>query len=141
MSSATHQVKVLGKADKVVTLRLTMLNPDVDQFCVAPNCALQILWDKAHASNRPSPLAEAISSQNRLDAEWLRHNTARFIESVNELGTENDPMPSGVSFDELRRRGAVPQATIEVGVTDPRWIAHIRRGSIWETAPFDAAWT
>jgi hypothetical protein len=136
----TQSVKVLEKKDRNVRLRLYLLIPEVTQFCVTKNCALQILWDKAHpAVGRSSPLGDAITADNRRDARWLLANQDRFIESVCLLETANYPASSDLIFSNYPYNLKVlPQATIEIVVTDKRWIAHLRRGASWGTVPLDA---
>jgi hypothetical protein len=138
--SATHKVKVLEKTDRTVKLRLSTLIPEVPEVCLAPNCALQILWDKAHPDfGKQGPLADAMSEGNRLDAHWLLEHQDQFIESVTLLETANYPVPPEQEFVEMRKKGVLPEATIEIRVTDEKWIAHLRRGATWDTAPFDAS--
>jgi hypothetical protein len=136
----THHVEVLEKKGNIIKIRMYILIPEITQFCVSNNCALQIIWDKAHpAFGKNTPISEAISAENRLDFRWLRDNADRFIESVKLLETFNYPAPPSLNFGEHRYDlSALPQATIEIRVSDKRWISHVRRGSSWDSVPVDA---
>jgi hypothetical protein len=140
MSAVTHFVEVLDKQDRVVRLRLYIVHPDEDWFCVAKNCALQILWDQVHpAFGVQSALGDVMSVNDRLSARWLLENQDRFIASATLLETKNYPASPRLNFNKhMKNKRALPQGIVEIEVTDPKWVEQVQPGDTWETSPFDA---
>jgi hypothetical protein len=134
----TYHIKALQKKRKKLRMRLHLLIPEIDDFCYAKNCVLQILWDKAHpAFGLNCPLNQAMSQSQRQDPRWLMAHQSSFVEAVSLLDTANYPAESDAVFAEQDTR-KLPQATIEVFVTDEKWIEHIRAGDEWDSVPVDA---
>lgn len=79
-----------------------------------------------------------------LNEDFVQENSSRFIKSVNIKDLKN--YPRDVNFDEMsedefdaywENEEGLPQATLVIQVTDPKWIAHLESGMEWETAAYD----
>jgi hypothetical protein len=137
--SAVYSAEVVERRGGKVKIRLYIVHPDENSFCVKKNCVLQLLWDQVHpALGLKSKLGEEMSASHRLDARWVLDNQDRFIASVKLLGTENYPAPPGFSFAEhLKTKKGLPQALVEVEAADEKWVKHMKKGQTWDTAPYD----
>lgn len=134
----TYHIKALKKNRNKLRLRLHILIPEIEEFCYAKNCVLQILWDKAHpAFGLKCSLNQAMSQSQRQDPQWLMTHGSRFVEAVSLLDTANYPAASDSVFAEQDVR-KLPQATIDAFVTDEKWIEHIRAGDEWDSVAVDA---
>jgi len=141
MSAETHVAELLEKEGTRARVRLAIVHADERVICVEKNCALQLLWDAAHPDVvGPCPLNEAMSIENRLDFKWLLENEDRFIESVAMVDSNNYPVPDDMDIAAMRRlqKSDLPHATLDVLVTDQKWIAHLNKGEPWDTALADA---
>jgi hypothetical protein len=137
MSAANVHVRALDKSGERLTLRLMLIKPDVPDFCTTGACVVQMLWDKADAPpRRPAPILDAVSQAQRLDPAWLRRHQFDFVESVTLGKTDNYPAPVAPGGQPVP---SLPQAVLEVTLTDSKWMAHVNKGSEWTSAPFDAA--
>jgi hypothetical protein len=138
--SETHVVQLVEKSGALARVTLFIVHPDERTICIEKNCALQLLWDAARADLvSPCPLNKAMSVENRLDASWLLDNQDRFIASVKMVGSKNYPVPADLDIAETREdRANLPQATLDIVVTDAKWIVQLRTGMTWDTALFDA---
>jgi hypothetical protein len=139
MSAAVYWAEVVEKRGRKVKIRLYIVHADETRFCIKKNCALQLLWEQVHPVHRlKSALGDEMSMENRLDVNWVLVNEDRFIAGVTLLETKNYPAPPGFSFNEhLKKKKGLPQAVIEVEVTDAKWIKHMKKGQTWNTAPYD----
>jgi len=139
MSAAVYSVEVLDRKGRIVRLRLYIVHPDEHDFCLARNCALQILWDQVNPSHHiESRLGEAMSEENRLDPYWVVVNERRFIKRVKLIETKNHPVPEDFSFGKhLKKKSGLPQAVVEIEAADEKWVEHIKKGQTWDTAPYD----
>lgn len=111
------------------------------------------------------PLGDAIQLEQTHDDAFLDANVDRYIAHVQLGNLRNAPLDVEALRDDIDRqltaRGVrredkpvwrdawseqwdafwsdpnrLPTATYEIDVTDPRWIAHLERGSAWESAAF-----
>lgn len=111
------------------------------------------------------PLGEAVQLEQTFEDAFLDGNVDRFIAYVTHGNVRNAPLDvEALRADidrELSARGVrrddgaawrtaweerwdafwsdparLPTATYEIGVTDPRWIAHLELGSRWESAAY-----
>jgi hypothetical protein len=143
MSAETHVAELIGKSGKIAHVRVRIVHGDERMICTSKSCALQLLWDAAHPSLAPAcPLNQAISVENRLDFNWLVANEDRFIDQVRMFDAQNYPVPEDMDIGTLRGTDpdALPQATLEITVTDERWLDHLRKDAPWDTVLVDVSY-
>ncbi|MGW4801020.1 hypothetical protein ACWEPC_52230, partial [Nonomuraea sp. NPDC004297] len=112
------------------------------------------------AKRSSGPLNEVVDVDDYLDASWVAANAHRFVAGVERPAARNLP----VSDEDTRRLADFPvdhhdsldghlhrwddpwaredrlvQADYDVWVTDPRWLAPLRRGQGWSTDAFPAS--
>ena len=114
---------------------------------MSKNFVLQVLWDAFGAAKKDSegsPLAQAISTAQILDSSYVVGHQDDFIESVECLSLRNYPRTvdfeamSDKEFDQYwKNEAGLPQALMEVTVTDAKWISHLAPGMEWETTAYD----
>ncbi len=146
--SALFKARVEKLDDQTAQIRLFIIHPDQTRFYLVKNFALQILWDAIDASKARGgasiPLAQAISTDRILDSSYVVAHQDDFIASVEYLSLKNYPRTvdfeamSDKEFDQYwENEAGLPQALMEVTVTDPKWIAHLAPGMEWDTTAYD----
>jgi hypothetical protein len=155
MSSDLYHVRVESVAGDRLTCRVTAYDPRDDQDPPpSRTLALQFLWEtwewfrlglsyhvqgggmspeRAEELGRVAPIGPELGGQDICDGDWIRANVGRFIRRVQardrDIGAWRD--------EQGEVREGVPQATLIITATDPRWLEHLRPGMEWETTSYD----
>jgi hypothetical protein len=143
MATSLFHVKVLSKQENTVRLRLRIITGEQTEFPSSHYFALMVLYDSANFAQIKAPIADAMTTDDTMDHEWLDDNVDRFIQSVTLSEVVNLPVRvdfEGMSSAQRRRfwRGAdAPHATLEITVTSPQWIEHVHKGGEWESTAFE----
>ncbi len=146
--SELFRVEALRVAENTVTLQLVIIHPDQQRFYTTRSFALQLLWEPTHLSyeydgktvyhHAPSALGQAITVENIQDRDFVITHQAQIIAAVARLKTVNYPAdnyPFGaVDWDNAT---SLPRAALEITVTEPRWIAHLHAGMVWDSAAYN----
>jgi hypothetical protein len=139
VSTDRYQVRALRCDGATVELRVSIVNPNVDDFLDTKNFALQLLLD---APDEPaSALHDAIAVDHRSDEPWMLMNAERFVESVELVAAENWPAPglNALADDDAgtSKIAETPAATYRIRATSPTVVAHISDGQVWESVAYD----
>jgi len=146
--SALFKARVVKLDDATAQIRLYIVHPDQTRFYTSKNFILQLLWSALRVAkakrNKKRPLAQAISAEEILNRDYVLEHQDDFIETVECLELENYPRTidfeamSDKEFDQYwENEAGLPQALMEVTVTDPKWIAHLTPGMEWNTTAYD----
>lgn len=128
-------------------IRLYIIHPDQTRFYASKSFALQLLWDAVRSPDvtdgQSSPLGLAIRAGEICDLEYVTQHEDSYIESVRYLERKNYPRSvnfEGMTDEEFDNywndEEGLPQAVLLIQVTDPRWIAHLSNGVMWETSAY-----
>jgi len=100
--------------------------------------ALGLLRD---ACNAKAPLAREVSGDDLRDEGWASANTSRFVRAVRRSKVANAPPKAAVPSPThpYWRRGKFMRAELRIQVTDPRWLAHLDRGTVWRSRAYQVA--
>jgi hypothetical protein len=124
-------------------IKLYIIHPDQTRFYASKSFALQLIWDATRAFES-CPLALEIGADKISDPEYVLKHQDSYVESVSYLEFKN--YPRSVSFDDMtdgefnkywKDEEGLPQAVLQIQVTDFRWIAHLSNGLVWETSAFN----
>lgn len=143
--SSLFRVRVEEVKEKSCILRLYIIHPDQNRFYASTSFALQLLWDPTHpAYGIDTELGRAISVAEIGNVKFVLKNQDRFIRSVKFVDLKNYPVAAKFNHmtkDELEAYWAneegLPQAVIQIKVSDHKWLSHLRVGMEWETAAYN----
>ena len=145
MATRLFRVKVTGKTVDTLTFRLRIITGEQPGFYDGKSFALMLLYDPiVNERTRGAPLAEKVTFDDTLDVGWVRAHVDEYVRSSRLFDTKNLPLTVDLAALSGNQRRAffnstrAPQASLEIVVTDPRWIAHVKLGDEWETAAYDA---
>lgn len=115
--SSLFKITIMNVGKVKALVSVSKVHPDAGKPQNTETFALMLLFDPIFLQlpfrHLPTcALAQEMSAANYTDAEWLIANACRFVSNVKRVATY----------------------TLEVTVTDPRWIAHLRKLMKWETA-------
>jgi hypothetical protein len=146
--STLFKVRLEKKEGVSCLIRLYIIHPDQSQFYSSKSFVLQLIWDATQSSNLAagelSPLALAIDVNKIGDPGYVLKHQDNYVELVRNLEFMN--YPRSVDFEKMTSEefdkywedeDGLPQAVLLIKVTDPRWIAHLSIGMVWETSAFD----
>ncbi|MGM9509921.1 hypothetical protein ACS5NO_19465 [Larkinella sp. GY13] len=146
MATANFQIKAISKVEKVVRVRIWIINPDVQYFPERVGFGLQLLWDALEDTQfTPYPLAEAVNEREITDVNWLAREAENYVDQFTYVSFERFPVPE--SIENLRDKdyndfwddlGKVPGATADILLTDSKWARHIQENKVWKSYAFDA---
>ena len=127
------------KEGRRLTIYVETTHPDVAWIAIKKNVALQMIWDALDTSEiNDEPLGEALTSTDMGDVYYLTAQEDHFISAVKALEANQHPAKADLDYIDVDpETGALPQALLEIQVTDARWIAHITAGQTWTSAAFD----
>lgn len=117
MGSDLFQVRVLAKKGTEVSLRVVSVHPDSGAPPANESFVIQLLEE----ASSEGAFAAAVSFDDSLDRAWQTKYARGFIASVKATA---------------QKAGSRPSATLAVRVTHPAWIAHIEKGSSWDSRAF-----
>ena len=145
MSTDLYRIRVLALDPELrkVTFRVFLVYYDWSGVPTDASFFLRILWDKADTRfGGGGPLGEEVDVDRYLDESWVDANTKRFVERVTRLSLRNDPIPAGKQpptfvYDGYTDEDLLTQGDYEVIVTDPRWLAHLEVGQMWQTTSYE----
>lgn len=145
MATQLFRVKVLENAGNTAIFRLQIISGEQPDFYASKSFALMLLYDPIVSERvTDAPLAEHVTFDDTLDAAWVNAHGDDYIRSTRLFDVKNHPRTvdlSALSAKQQRefwKSNRAPQASLEVVVTDPRWLAHLKAGDQWETAAYDA---
>lgn len=130
MGSDLYRIKVAGKQDRTVTLRIEVVHPDSNYLSDNASFALMLLHEGTRGTQN-APLAQEISFEDTLDRGWLERYTRGFVERVEKKVESGSP--EGQSSAEWLK------GTITITATDPAWISHLAVGAEFDSRAFDVA--
>jgi hypothetical protein len=145
MGTRLFHVKVVAKKADTVVLRLRIISAEQPGFYDGKSFALMLLYDPIVNARAPNaPLGERVTFENTNDAGWARAHVDAYVRSCRLFDVTNHPIAvdlvamTGAERRRFFKSSVAPHASLEIVVTDPRWIAHLKRGQTWETAAYDA---
>ena len=105
-------------------------------------------WSSSTSTNAHTDAARKMADgyviENTNDAGWARAHVDAYVRSCRLFDVTNHPIAvdlvamTGAERRRFFKSSVAPHASLEIVVTDPRWIAHLKRGQTWETAAYDA---
>jgi hypothetical protein len=119
MGSDLYRVSVLEIETNKVRLSVKAINPDDDFVPKDPSFALMLLRE---AAKDRDPLGEAISFESLIDEDWQYRYARGFIKKLTVSRVKDEPA-----------------AEVEITVTHPGWLAHLRSSSKWASRAFQVA--
>ena len=144
--SALYVVTVLERSGRRVRLRLrNSLASSHNEAECSPGFALGVLRDAA----RDCPLADALGEDMAEDMDVLDQRASEFIANATLEDRRNQNVPAtdaGAWATRLERAGEqsedkycerIHNYTVLIEATDPRYIAHLERGKVFETVAYD----
>lgn len=136
--SELYSITVLERPNPMkAVFGVQVVHPDSMVVYNTPGFALMLLQECNSANNK---LAEEVDFDTVLDAKWLKQYARGFVKSVKVLSLENKP-PKAAELDYEHAywtdAGKWLRGTIEVRVTHPAWISHVKEGMSWGSAAFD----
>ncbi|MBL9106280.1 MAG: hypothetical protein JNL82_35485 [Myxococcales bacterium] len=117
MGSDLFQVRVLAKKGTNAALQVVSVHPDSGAPPANESFVIQLLEE----ASSEGAFAAAVSFNDSLDSAWQTKYARGFISSVKATAT---------------KAGRRPSATLEITVTHPAWLAHIEKGSTWDSRAF-----
>ena len=113
--SALFHVRVRSVNQARVTFDVTSVHPDSGPVPKSATFALMLLSDPLRRASGKAALAQEIDDKSILDARWLDQNARAFISTTSKKGK-----------------------AFVVCATDAAWVSHIKPGTHWDTAAYDA---
>jgi len=146
MATELFHVKVLDKEGTKVVLQLRIISGEQRDFYDGEGFALMLLYDPISYGDvdEDVPLAREVTLENTLDPDWVADNVADYVAAVRLYDVKNHPPAvdleklSGDARREFFKSDEAPTAKLEVTVTRPEWVEHIRAGAEWDTSSYDA---
>ena len=132
--------------EKVVRVKLWIVNPDVQYFPERIGFGLQLLWDALEGTKITQfPLGKAVNEREITDVNWLASEAEKYIDQFKYVSFERFPVSESVEnltdkdysdfWDDL---GKIPGASADILLTDSKWAQHIQEKMIWKSYAFDA---
>ncbi len=153
MSTDLYGIRVLevAPAEKRARLRVFVVYYDVAYKSHQPlpndlSFFLRILWDKADTRfGGGGPLGDEVSVDDICDEGYVDRNARRFVERAVGLEARNYPVKDWSGFKDFYYENngkwvdeeKLVQADYDVFVTDPKYLAHLRKGLSWGTTSYE----
>jgi hypothetical protein len=144
MSTDLYRIRVLdlSREQRRVTFRVFLVYYDWSGVPTDPSFFFRILWDEADARfGGGGPLGHEVTVDQFLDEKFVDQNTQRFVEKVKQLSYKDHTFPDGKAptfvYESFKDEAKLTQGDFEVTVTDPRWIAHLKKGQTWQTTSYE----
>jgi|GEM_PF-3290861 len=119
MGSDLYRVTTLAKSDRAISLAIVVVHPDAIYIPADPSFALMVLHE---AAEQGDALAGEVSFDDTLDTTWVKHYAKGFIRTVKVSGI-------------IKKRTSM-RGRMDITVSDPAWIAHIKKGDGWDSRAF-----
>lgn len=134
---ASYNVQVEAISGKEISLLATIISIEETDFFRDSSFGLMLLFDSTHSSRFESvELRRRIPEEQMLNPAWLATESGKYIKSIMISDWKNFP-PKPSQFAEPLRLENLPQAVIEIIVSDPILISHLNVGDHWESSAFD----
>ncbi len=144
MATYLFRVKVKEKKNDSLTFGLRIISAEQPGFYGGKSFALMLLYDPIVGERvKDAPLGRSVTFENTLDPAWVTAHVDDYIRScrlfdvVNTPPTENLAALSPKERKSFWKSDRAPQASLEVTVTDPQWIEHLKKGDEWDSAAYD----
>lgn len=147
--SELYAVAVSNVEDDTVEMTVTIVHPDVYELPTSKTFAFRLLCDPIfdwrldeHPSVLGSPLKEEVDMDDYLSEEWIGENAGGFVESVELVEAQNNPIPSPwddrEAYDAFWESDEQAVGTYRIRTTHAGWTDHLEAGMEWETASYDS---
>ena len=133
MGSDLYRVRVLDKQDKKVRLGVQVIHPDAMDLPGDKSFALMMLFEAAKTAD---PLVGEMGLEDSLDPKWNQRHAAGFVTKVAVLSIENPPPEDRYNDPYWNDPEQWMRGEIEITVTHPDWIRHLRKGNTWASRAF-----
>lgn len=104
----------------------------------------EMTWDESEEFQHSTPLWQELDGNDCCDEKWNRKNVGRFVSCVGMVDHQHcDEMwadltdPRWDAEPNLWETKPRPEARCIIGVTDPRWVAHLTPGMEWDSTAYD----
>lgn len=143
--STLYKAKVKKIIDsQTVQLLVQDVHSDASEMSVPESPAFVLLMLFEGAIDSGSQLEKALNINDLIEDKWMENNALGFIENVKTtshmLTPEFDENDEDVDLDELYEeiedKNRALGATVEIKVTNPAWIAHLKINSEWDTTSY-----
>jgi hypothetical protein len=121
--SSLYNVGVLNLEGSKIKLSVEVIHPDSNYISDSPGFALMLLH---HDATLSTPLGGEADFDLLLNESWIQENARGFIRSV--------------AYEPRRKkRNGYLTGTLDIEVTHPAWISHLKDTDSWDSAAFDPA--
>lgn len=145
MATDLFHVKVNDISDTRLVLALRIVTGEQPDFYSGKSFALMLLYDPIiNKIVSDAPLGREVSFDETMNAEWLYDHVDDYIQSAVLEEVRNQPVTADLQAMSPKQRrdffrsSRAPSARFEITVTQPEWLAHLRKGMEWDSAAFDA---
>ena len=139
MGSDLFDVRVTGRSDTRVSLAIRVVHPDAMYLTDDLSFALMVLREGAEDTD---PLGREVSYEDAMDGGWLRRWARGFVRSATLRDLENE-LPEGAERDHEHPYWDDPggwlRGTLDVEVTHPSWVSHLKKGAEFPSRAFESA--
>ncbi|MDH5491850.1 MAG: hypothetical protein OEY14_07845, partial [Myxococcales bacterium] len=137
MGSDLYSIRVLEKDDRMVSLHVRCVHPDVLYVAADPGFALLALLD-AVPYRETAPLSDEVSFDDAMSGVWASQYARGFVKEVCARDVR-DPLPAEAEEDDEHPYWESEQWlswTLDVEVAHPAWIEHVHKGGCWDSTAF-----
>ena len=145
MATDLFHVKVSEVSDTRTVLTLQIITGEQPDFYSGKSFALMLLYDPiVDEKVSDAPLGREVSFDETMNREWLFDHVDEYIQSAVLEEVRNQPVTADLKAMSPKQRrdfyrsNRAPSARFEIIVTQPEWLAHLRKGMEWDSAAFDA---
>lgn len=117
MGSDLFHVAVTAKSPTAVSLKVKSVHPDSGTPRANESFGIMLLREAADTG----AFSDAVSWDDALDNAWQKKFARGFISKIAARDVTE---------------GKRPQATIDITVTNPAWLAHVEKGATWDSRAF-----
>jgi len=145
MATDLFHVKVSDVSHTRIMLSLRIITGEQPDFYSSKSFALMLVYDPIiHEMVSDAPLGRELSFDDTMNGEWLYDHVDEYIQSAVLEDVRNQPFTADLKAMSPKQRrdffrsSRAPSARFEITVTQPEWLAHLRKGMEWDSAAFDA---
>ncbi|MDH5655085.1 MAG: ankyrin repeat domain-containing protein [Spirochaetia bacterium] len=138
--STLYKIRVEKLIDETtVKLNVKVVHPDSMIIHETPGFVLMVLHDQAEGKD---PLKRAVDFNSLLDESWMHEYARGFVQEVKCTELIYDvPDKAADDYDHpyWDNTKIWLEGILQIKVTHPAWIQHLKEGASWDSAAFDVA--
>lgn len=134
--STLYEINVLEKQATKVKLKIQVVHPDSMYIAPTPGFALMLLFNMSEDN---SPIRKEMDFNDTMNSEWMQQYARGYVKDVKATLSNEPPEDArwDTSHSYYEDSSKWLNGIMEIEVTHPAWIEHIKTGDSKDSADYD----